>query len=110
MQEPLVSLMFDRSGGALARFGTDYWHGYDEMEKLADDFCRYVRTGEVSFLPRNEKQDYEWPSPNPFAAQRGQAVWYVYGDIVSLVGGGVSTGFSDADLFLCALKSRSFSG
>lgn len=107
MQEPLVCLMFDRSGGALARFGADYWHGYDEMDKLADDFCRYVRTGEVSFLPRNEKRDYEWPAPNPFAAQRGQAVWYTYGDIVSMTDG-ASTGFPDADLFFRALKSRSF--
>lgn len=106
MPESLICLMFDQSGGALARFGTDYWHGYDDMERLAADFCRYAETGETDFLPRNEKKDYDWPSPDAFLIARGQAVWYSYGEIREALRTGVIRRLGDAGVFLDALRRR----
>ncbi|MCI8359905.1 MAG: hypothetical protein HFE86_01030 [Clostridiales bacterium] len=104
MPESLICLMFDRSGGALARFGTDYWHGYDDMERLAADFCRYAQTGETNFLPRNEKRDYEWPSPDGSLIARGQVAWYSYDEIKEALREGTFCRIGDAGVFFDALR------
>lgn len=104
MPEPLICLMFDQSGGALARFGIDYWHGYDDMERLAADLCRYAQTGETHFLPRNEKRDYEWPAPDEFLIARGLSVWYSYGEVKEALRAGVFCRIGDAGVFFDALR------
>lgn len=106
MPEPQICLMFDQSGGALARFGADYWHGYDDMERLAADFCRYAQTGKTDFLPRNEKKDYDWPPPDAYLIARGQAVWYGYGEIRQALRTGAVLCPGDAEAFLDALRKR----
>ena len=104
MQKPLICLMFDRSGGALARFGLDYWHGYDDMPMMAVDFCHYVLTGETHSLPRNEKADYEWPEPSQFAVDRGLAARYSNAEIMEAAQKDTPVRFGDLGLFLDALR------
>lgn len=106
MQKPLICLMFDREGGALARFGADYWHGYDDMERLALDLLAFAQSGDTGSLPRNEKNDYGWPEPNRRLIDRGQAVWFDYDDIMELADSGRSVPIGDVNVFLRALRSR----
>lgn len=106
MQTPILCLMFDREGGALARFGMDYWHGYDDMERLAADFFTYVDTGATLGLPRNEKNDYEWPEPDRWLVERGQAVWFDYAGVMQLATVDKELRFGDIDAFLTAVRRK----